>query len=532
MPKIPIRAFFPYFMSALAEIKFDCPECGEGLAIDRRAIGHQVACPFCKDPITVPKIALPAQIPLEPLHGRPGAGEPATPSLEELASSRPELPALGANGELGGTSTGAAAAPARKSKGGLPAKRKPGEKPKMLEGRQQPAGPVAPPMPPPGRAAPPVPPVTGNTRAARPPGAATGASAEERPSQVAPASAEAPEGFEQRVRRKRKRRNPDEHRLNPREHPTMVAFDEAVGENTFRRHPGHGKLPVWKKLGVIGVILGILAAIGLGVLKQMQLRQPDPRTEPRVLTPIEEEFETAKARLDAFRTANSVREKMSYVRVPITTIEGYPPLIERMNAYYSKYTLRPHFPTLDRASATVIKRGETVGQVSGELFNSDGGIPEFLRIDMTNNMGPANTSIESHVYFEKAVAGYALDWDSFVGYNPLSLTEFLVDPGKESDSGVFRLIVTPIDHYRGMYQNEEQYRSYMVTDMTAASRAVAYAVRGTPDEERIEAEFEKLRLRDKKRVLIIAKINLVERGVDGSYHVQIEKLLRIGWLLP
>ena len=57
-------------------------------------------------------------------------------------------------------------------------------------------------------------------------------------------------------------------------------------------------------------------------------------------------------------------------------------------------------------------------------------------------------------------------------------------------------------------------------------------VRGTPAEEAIEAEFAKLRLRDDQRVLMIAEVNLVERGLDGTNLTYIEKILRSNWLLP
>jgi hypothetical protein len=492
------------------EIKFDCPECSEGLAIDRRAIGHQVACPFCKVPITVPDETKPVELPA------------ASPSLEELASSRPELSAqIPASEPTRSTPISPpavdAGGPAEKREGasqsaGLPPKRKPGEKPKSMaeEAAANPSAAVLSPE----RAVPPTPPVSRS----RPP------LGESRPSAAAPtkepralrparpngSESEVPAGYEEKVRRKRKRRNPDEHRLNPREHPKMVAFDEVVGDNTFRKHPGRGKMPFFKKLGLLGVILGILAAIGLGILKQMQLNEPDDNLTPIPLSAIEKEFEIANERLEAFRTAASVEEKMSFVRVPITMMDGYPTLEERMNDYYSRNTLNAHFPRLDRATATVIEQGET----------------EFFRVAMENKR------VNTFLYFEKAAAGYALDWDSFVGYNPKSWTEFLVNPSGDSGSGVFRLIVTRSDHYTGIYQDEAKYRSYSVTDFNSSMNAIAYVVRETAAEEAIEAEFEKLKMRDEQQVLVIAQINLVERGVDGSNLIYIDKVLRSSWLLP
>ena len=157
-------------MSAL-EIKFDCPECGEGLVIDRRAVGHEVACPFCKDPITVPDLPDPGQVAEGSLSQPPTKQQkPAAPSLEDLANERPETPApstpaaekpaAGAPAKAGKTTgAGKASKASKASKGGLPPKRQPGEKPRAtaesaeaVPGR--PIPPTMPPKPPPG--APPV----------------------------------------------------------------------------------------------------------------------------------------------------------------------------------------------------------------------------------------------------------------------------------------------------------------------------------------------------------------------------------------
>ncbi len=132
--------------------------------------------------------------------------------------------------------------------------------------------------------------------------------------------------------------------------------------------PAHGKTPLLKKLGLIAMLLGILAAIGLGILKKMQLSEPDPKLTPAPLTEIEKEFKIASDRLDEFRDASSVAEKMSFVRVPITQMVDYPPLVERMNEYYNHNTLNAHFPSLDRASGTIVEQGES----------------EFFRIAMEN----------------------------------------------------------------------------------------------------------------------------------------------------
>ena len=323
-----------------------------------------------------------------------------------------------------------------------------------------------------------------------------------------------PEGYEERVRRKRKRRNPDDHRLNPREHPKMVAFDEVVDASTFRKHPGHGRMPWWKLLGVIIAIVGILGGIGLGILKQMELNEPKSSGDAEK-TPMEIEFEAAKLRLDAFRMAPSLDEKMAYVRIPKAAVPGYPTLRARMNDYYTEYTLRPHFPNLDRASTEIVPMGDS----------------DFLRISMTNN------GIQSFLYFEKSAGGIALDWDSFVGYNPLDWTEFLVQPTEEVS--VFRLILEPkgklgslAKTHFGRFQNEKRYGSYIAADLISASKAIAYVERDSPAGEAIALEFDKLRSRDEQRILVIAEVKYDERGVDGSHLTEIEKVLATSWLLP
>ncbi|MGI9244071.1 MAG: hypothetical protein ACR2RV_24960 [Verrucomicrobiales bacterium] len=507
------------------EIKFDCPECGEGLAIDRRAIGHQVACPFCKDPITVPEIEAPAPIELEPLSLKDRAkAEAPGSSLAEMASTRPESPSLPLKTEALIDEPAVAEDPAPKvgariepsgntgKAGGLPPKRKPGEMPKAMAED-----------PPPGAGAAAMPADRGSgslpPAASSPPRSDQGTRRSEESSQATEPShrirpngrdSEVPEGYEEKVRRKRKRRNPDEHRLNPREHPKMVAFDEVVGDSTFRKHPGHGKTPFLKKLGVFAIILGILAAIGLGILKKLELSEPDPNIEAQPMTELEKEFEIVAGRLDEFREAGSVADKRSFVRDPVTNIEGYPTLEERMSEYYGENTFNAHFPRLEKASGTLITQGET----------------EFFRIAMQNKR------VSSFLYFEKSAAGYKLDWDSFVGYNPTNWMKFLVNSSGKSESGVFRLIVTRTDYYTGLYQDDKKYQSYSVTDLDSNLDAIAYVVRGTAAEEAIEAEFAKLKMRDKQQVLVLAQVDLVGRGVDGSPLIFVEKVLRNSWLLP
>lgn len=491
-------------MSAV-EIKFDCPECGESLAIDRRAIGHEVACPFCKDPIMVPEIAAPAEMPVEPIPLKQEPGPAA--SLEALASSRPEfteadVPAVSAKGEEP-QSDGEAGAPA--TAGALPPKRRPGEKPKaMAEGAPSEGG--APGMPMPGRPAPPPPPPGVRTPPIQPPAEVQRAAAP-----VQQPAGETPAGYEEKVRRKRKRRNPDEHRLNPREHPKMVAFDEVVDQSSFSKRPGHTKTPLLQRLGVIFAILGILGAIWLGILKKKELNEPSSGVDRAVSAPMEIEFEAAKARLNEFRDAHSVAKKMAYVRIPSTNLPGYPTLRERMNDFYTEEGLAPHFPALKRASTSIVEQNGL----------------KFLRILMESKRGGGL----SYVYFEKSAGGYSLDWDSFVGYGPQNWSTFLTNISEKSESGIFRLIVEPSDHYSGRFQDENRYRAYEVTDLAEINSAIAYVERGSPAEAVIEGKFKELTSRDDQRALVIGEVKWDER-VEGTYLTAMEKVLADSWLVP
>ena len=142
-----------------------------------------------------------------------------------------------------------------------------------------------------------------------------------------------------------------------------------------------------------------------------------------------------------------------------------------------------------------------------------------------------NSQVQSFLYFEKSAGGIALDWDSFVGYNPVDWTEFLIQP--PDGPSVFRLIVEPKDKYFGRFQDENRYASYIVTDLRSVSSAIAYVERTSPAGEVLAAEFEKLRTRDKQRILVIAEVKYDELGVkDRSHLTEIEKVLATSWLLP
>lgn len=498
------------------EIKFDCPKCSEGLAIDRRAIGHQVACPFCKDPITVPEVEEPAEISVEPIPVRQELPSQisGSPSLEDLASSRPKAPVekLEQSGKVAGNDDGLAPAQAGDvKKGGLPPKRKPGEQPKAVAESAAGTAVGNPPMPP-DRGGVPVPPAAAPQRRVTPPPPAQPLTVALVPDESqaeafqAQSNGDLPAGYEEKVRSKRKRRNPDEHRLNPREHPKMVPFDEVVDEASFRRHPGTGRMPWWKKLGVFGAILGIIGCIVLAIVKKQQLAAPNENLRPVEQGPLDSEFKIADKLINAFLAADSVTEKMSFIRVPITKIDGYPSLKERVDDYYSINSN----PLLYPGTTELIEQGDT----------------EFLKIEMKNSL------MSSFVYFEKSATGYALDFDSFVGYNPVSWKVFLVNPTEDTEPQIFRLIVEPEEFYTGRFQDKTRYKSYRITDMVSSMDAIAYLVRGTTAADAIEVEFDKLKGYEAQRLLIVAEVNLDERGVDGKDLTYIDKVLRMSWLLP
>ena len=287
----------------------------------------------------------------------------------------------------------------------------------------------------------------------------------------------------------------------------MVPFDEVVDESTFKKNPG--KMPFLQKLGVILSILGILAAIGLGILKHRELKEPSETSGNQVTAPLEVEFEAAKERLDEFRDAPSVQDKMAYVRVPSTNLPTYPSLSERMNAYYTQLGLRPHFPSLKRMGTTVVQRGDV----------------EFLRINMTNK------GVPSYIYFEKTAGGYALDWDSFVGYNPVEWSTFVPNIAEDSDRGIFRLIVKPADNYRGRFQDKNRYLCYEITDLGSINSAFAYVEKGSPAAESILAKFDELTSRDEQIIHIIGEVKWDER-VESDYLMALEKVLSDSWLVP
>ena len=61
------------------DVIFNCPKCGQELAVDSTGIGEEISCPSCSEKITIPDTAKPA----------PGTGEaPAAPAEGEVATPR------------------------------------------------------------------------------------------------------------------------------------------------------------------------------------------------------------------------------------------------------------------------------------------------------------------------------------------------------------------------------------------------------------------------------------------------------------
>src|ERR1700761_4267203 len=96
------------------DVIFNCPKCGQELAVDSTGIGEEISCPSCSEKITIPEDA-----------------QPAPPDAE--AATTPNAPATGDAAAprwgTGGTNAIAASAAAREPKHlKVPVRDKPSEK--------------------------------------------------------------------------------------------------------------------------------------------------------------------------------------------------------------------------------------------------------------------------------------------------------------------------------------------------------------------------------------------------------------------
>ncbi len=206
-----------------------------------------------------------------------------------------------------------------------------------------------------------------------------------------------------------------------------------------------------------------------------------------------------------FSLLSTVNQRLKYVRHPNSSLT-------RMKKYYAVVLNNTVFPALDFKSYQATKINGIRFARMTSIVDSEARQREF--------------------FFELPDDGeLLLDWESAVGYCDVDIMEYSRDP--VSGPVQMRVLVKPADYYAFEFANADAFDCYEITDLTSRVRIYGYV-------ESVSAIAENLRkLHDNERegqkgfVYCTLVLNASE-AVDsrGAPQVRIKKMLKDSWLLP
>jgi transcription elongation factor Elf1 len=233
--------------------------------------------------------------------------------------------------------------------------------------------------------------------------------------------------------------------------------------------------------------------------KKTELVAPTQTSEtdfqPQVLSPIEER--TALVTLQGFLDAQSWEQAVPYIRDP----ERVRPLMEE---YYTDHTFDPE-PIID---LTLNQSGWRMGHLLATFSG--------ITVD----------SYQNRVFhMERMTDGtWKLDWETLVGYNPLSWEELQREMPVEPV--VLRCSLSPSEYYNFAFSNSDEYACFKIHDRTGQFTGIyAYAERGSELEERLVDVFQTSGL---PAVMLEVRY---PRNAQQDNQVEAVSLVRRGWIM-
>jgi hypothetical protein len=301
---------------------------------------------------------------------------------------------------------------------------------------------------------------------------------------------------------------------SPEERPHLKFNPDVLPE--FQRRTDTAELPILrgdrrtveetdsliKWIGVVIVALGIAAIIG--VISQRRGRAtvaaeataiPDV---PAIIEQVERDRDRAKAVVRAYLGAPTVAARSEYVRRP----EQVAPLMQQ---YYAER--RP-------APLEVLEFGPVDPQpLEGRAF--------WIAVAKT----PAKPERGEILLLEKVDSGFKVDWETHVGYNPMSPERYVKQrPAGKLD---FRVYVSRDDYYNGDFDDSRKYLAAKLEFADSPVNLVGYIDKRSRDFSRF------LNLVDlKKQVPLILTLEWPAGDPGGDPpQVRIQGLAAESWLL-
>jgi transcription elongation factor Elf1 len=284
-----------------------------------------------------------------------------------------------------------------------------------------------------------------------------------------------------------------------------------VGQHLKRSQDGHSR-PGRSKVRLAQVLSPFLLAF-LAVMvwvatvffqtpevtREHELVAPEQTSEtdfqPREISPIEEQ--TARAALQGFFEAETWQEALPYLRDP----ERVRPL---MREYYSDQDFE--FEPIRELTL-----GES-GWRLGRLLAVFAGVTE--------------ESFERRLFhLERMPDGqWKLDWETLVGYNPLSWAE--LKRRKPRDPVILRCSLSQGNYYNFNFEDREEYSCFRIHDKSGDFTGIyAYAERDSAPREQLLEAFE-----DSKMPALMIEVRYPENATEDN-QVKILSVIRKGWIV-
>ncbi len=313
----------------------------------------------------------------------------------------------------------------------------------------------------------------------------------------------------------------DAHRLNPKTKPTMRALDDVISEGEERpewqvqdphladRLNMDEEVKRWTMVQLVtfGLVFFLVVGGVIGFFSFYGARTetvPDTNVERAAWRKTSLDADAATRTLKKFFFAESLAERLDYVRHPETTES-------RIESFYA-------LPG-NRGTADITVVGEPITVRRFELE----GIP-FLGV-----LYDFSDLTQRGVVFEKTLGGWKIDWESFVGYSEMPWSVFF--EAEPEDAFTFRALVKEDSYFNFGYGDEATLACYQFFDPFKDHSCWGYCVRGDEIDTALREAIAVAESAGLAEAEVMVRLRFEESG-KGRNQVWIDEFVRSGHLMP
>jgi hypothetical protein len=124
--------------------------------------------------------------------------------------------------------------------------------------------------------------------------------------------------------------------------------------------------------------------------------------------------------------------------------------------------------------------------------------------------------------FIETPAGLRIDWESWVGWSPVSWADFLAD--KPTAASPFRVKLMPVDYYNFGFSDDEKWRSFRLESPDGTHTLYGYVERQTLPDSQIHFAPE-------QNQLALTLLLRFPENIESRNQVIIERVIAESWLV-